>query len=58
MNLRDMKDTEVFMRVFTETMISGYPADFSAVAYSDNQDKKLNDTHHVLDYVLTRISQF
>ena len=60
MNLRDVKDTEVFIRTFTETLVTSYPADFSAVAnrYDKNKKNQMNDAHQVLDYILIRISQF
>jgi hypothetical protein len=58
-NLRSMKDTEVFIRTFTELLVTGYPADFGAVANSALKKKEaLSDSHQVLDYILTKISQF
>jgi hypothetical protein len=54
-----MKDTEVFIRTFTELLVTGYPADFGAVANSALKKKEaLSDSHQVMDYILTKISQF
>ena len=54
MSVRGVKDTEVFVKSFTDELIEGYPADFSSI----KSGKKETTIDSVLEGVLTKLQAF